>query len=146
MSSSLTITQARDEIYTMLKTAWDAMSDDYPLRFQGMAEADPSSQVTDHHPPAWARASIHHTDMGDDALGGRLFYRRGLLMVELFTPRFDGLSTLDTLSQVVISAFQGQKSPSGIWFREVTFTETDSDGVYATGQVRARFEYNEVRS
>lgn len=141
MSLSLTYTQARDEILTLLKAAWDPTT--YPMIYDDLKGSVPTTSTP------WARATLKHFTGNQSTLandvGNRRFSRSGNLTVQIFTESGKGLSLSDTLAKIVTDAFEGQTSPSGIWFRNVRYNEAVADGNWYQVNVIVDFEYDELK-
>lgn len=138
-------TQARNEIMSLLKAAWDAdtTSCEFPMLYWDTAQKTPTEG-------AWARATMQHGSGGQATLsnevGARRFRYTGAVTVQLFTPTGDGLVLSDQLVQVVKNAFAGvTTNPGNIHLRNVRSQEIGQDGVWFNTNVLADFEYDEVR-
>ena len=134
---SLTFTEARDEILTLFKSAWDIGASGIPLYYWDVPHDPPSADD-------WARITVRHATGGNDAIGNRLFFRTGLVTIQLFTKYGEGLTQNDTLAKVAVEAFQGQHTAGGVWFRNVRLNEIGIDGKWFNSNVLADFEYNQV--
>lgn len=137
---SLTIAQARDEMLTLFKTAWDANG------LVGDVAVPVVYWDVPHDPPDadyWARVTLRHFTGGNDAIGNRLFVRTGTITVQIFTIHGEGLSNADALGKVAVDAFQGQATTGGAWFRNVRLNEVGQDGKWFQNNVLADFEYTE---
>lgn len=149
---SLTREQARDEILTVLKTAWDAgvESAGVPIYYQN-TEGDPANtQITGTtDPSSWARATLLHNIRRQGALSaatGHILYEiEGILTIQLFTPHGDGLLKSDKLSKIVEDAFDGVKTPSGVWFKNVRSNEVGPSGAWFQTNVVVEFNYDEIK-
>ena len=133
---SLTITEARNEILTLFRTAWLAQGSPPPLYFWDTT-ADPPTD------PSWVLVIVRHADGGNDAIGNTLFSREGLVTVQIMTEFGEGLTLSDALTKVALDAFQGKATPGGVWFRNVRAREVGPDGQWFHVNVLAEFEYTE---
>lgn len=100
----------------------------------------------------WARASILTVVEGDDALGSdgpggtRYYLSAGNLFVQCFGPMIgdpqvmDRLRSLSTLAQ---NSFRGNKTASGVWFRNVRKQELGPDEKFYRINVIAEWQYQE---
>lgn len=146
-----TIEQARDDILTLFKDAWEAdpISEDVLLVYWDIPNSAPTDAGTDENPVSWARVTVQHTGSSQASLSGdsgaRRWRRVGLVTVQIFTPYGTGLSLADKLSMVATRAFEGKSTPSGIWFRDVSPQEIGQDSIWFQTNVSASFEYDEVR-
>lgn len=145
------ITTARDDIHELLIDAWEADQDSRYVRlmYWDLPKDTPRDEGDEENPEAWARISVLHTNGFQASLAGdsgrRRWRRTGTVFVDIFTPTGDGLSLADKLTMVAMRAFEGNSTSSGIWFRNVRPEEIGPDGVWFQTQVRADFEYDEVR-
>jgi hypothetical protein len=137
---SLSIDQARDEMSALFMAALDASAyaDDLVI-WDDLADAP------DKERSRWWRFAIRHADGGNAAIGGRLFRRYGTVWVQMYAPAGEGLSTLDQMGKVALTALEGQSTPGGVWFRNVRPREAGREGVWQQMNVLADFVYDEVR-
>ena len=145
MSPVATQTQARDEILTAFRTAWElgSPSAGLPLLFDDVADKPPDSG-------AWARAVVRHATGGASSLSGetglRIFTHRGTVTVQVFTPRENGLVLNDQLTRIAKNSFEGvTTSPGRVMFRNARVNEVGPSGQWFQTNVFADFEYDEVR-
>lgn len=135
---SLTDTEAYGEILTMFKAAWDPRVAAYP----DVDFAIPSGETV------WARLSYdiltrRQSGFGD---GQRKFERVGLLSFQIFTPLGGGSTDALNLAKVVADAFEGQSSPGGVWFRDLTGpSPAGVSGAFRQANMSVAFEYFEVK-
>lgn len=120
--TDLTPVEANDEIATLLNTAWIANTptivgsgSPVELRWQNVGK-DTRPPISDY----WARASILH--FGGDhftlgASGYRRYERTGSVIVQVFSPLGVGVTIGLQLATVALTAFEGQVTPGGVWFR-----------------------------
>ncbi len=142
--SDLTYEQANDEMLTLFKTAWE--TDDYASTFQIYYESVDQERPVGEQP--LCRIWIRHASGQQRSLGGRgqrKFDRRGQVQIEILTPTGKGLSDSYRLAKVAADAFEGQRTPGGIWFRNVRISERGTDGIYLQMAVFADFVYDEVK-
>lgn len=138
---TLTLTEARDEMSTLFKDAWDDTG--YLVIWDDVGEPRPNTRSP------WARFTIRHADGFQATLanhgGVRRWRRTGTIFVQLFAPTNEGLSTLDEMAMVAMRAFEGQTTPGGAWFRNARLQEIGVDGKWQQFNVLVDFEYDEVR-
>lgn len=138
---SLTLTQARDEIMAVFKTAWDTTG--YQVFYTDQGGPGPSNR------DPWARALVQHNTGFEATLRGaeqtRRYRRLGLITVQLFTPAGDSLSSADTLGKLILDAFEGKATPGGVWFRNARYNEVGPDGDFYQCNVLVEFEYDEIK-
>ena len=139
------VATARDEIYTLLQDEWDGdvVSSPLPLVYWDVSQDIPETASP------WARATLQHFTGGQASLAGDVgqvkFQRDGTLTVQIFTPAGEGLSTADALVMIVMRAFEGRATPSGVWFRSVRINEVGINGSWFQTNVLADFTYDEVK-
>lgn len=142
---SLTRKEARDEMIAMFTAAWEAdtNSSAIPIFYQDLDAGNPPSDA------AYVRLYVQHFDAGQTSLandaGRKKFSRSGVVTIQIFTPRGDGLALSDTLSIIAVAAFEGKKTPGGVWFRSVKANEIGEEGPVYQVNVLAEFLYDEVR-
>ena len=140
-----TLTQARDEILTQFRTTWlaDPISAELPVLWPDSDSKPPSSG-------AWARASVTHGPGGQRTLSGGTgqirYTHKGFVIIQLFTPRGDGLKLSDQLAIIGKRAFEGvATSPGHVSFYRVVAREIGPDGQWFNTNVLADCEWDEVR-
>ena len=148
----VSITQARDEIFGLLRREWEAESFKHTpdrkvpeVRWPGVEKKElPSTDAV------WIRVSLQHTSSGPGALGKfagkRLFTRTGLLVVQVFTPLSadPGGDMNCRLSRVVQAAFEGDATEGGVWFRNATIREIGASDSWLQTNVTVSFTYDEL--
>ncbi len=124
-------------------TAWKTANPTYPMLFEDRPGDKPGTSTP------WARVSIRHNQGDQEALsnpiGQNLFFRDGLLTVQIFTPMGAGLHSADTLAKVIADALEGRSTPGGVWFRRVRIKEIGPDGAFFQLNVIGEFEYSEAK-
>ncbi len=151
---TLSQTQARDQIATLVKTATDAIAafGVNPDESENVIWDDTRRDIpSEESPPAtWARVTVRHltseqASLSDEA-GVRRYTRRGQVTVQIFTPlKGDGLVAADSIASAIQGAFLGVSTPNGVWFRSVRTNEVGIDGSWFQTNVLAEFQYDEVR-
>ncbi len=134
---SLTPTEARDEVLTLINAAWPASTG--PLYYWDVSHETPSPEDE----PFWGRVTMRHNIGQDDSIGGRLFLNAGTITVQMFSIFGNGLSTSDQTAKVVLDSMRRASTPGGVWFRNVRYSEIGQDGSWFHTQVLADFEYTE---
>lgn len=147
--TTLSFTQARDEILELFKAAWDTTGlgvvyDDAPTDTPTRAE------LANENVTGWARATVRHalgqqSSLANGTDGKRRYIREGNFIVQIFTPAGTGLRTADQYAKVVADALEGQETPGGVWFRNVSYREVGRDGPWYQTNVSATFQYDEVK-
>ena len=140
-----TLTQARDEVQAQFRTVWlaDPISAQLPVLYMDVADVPPEEG-------AWARINVQHGSGGQRTLSGdtgqRRYGRTGVVTVQIFTPRGDGMELNDQLSAIATRAFEGiTTSPGRVSFLRVRPNEIGPDGRLFHTNVLADIEYDEVR-
>ena len=139
---SLTFAQARDEILTLFKTAWDAGAPTVPLRYWDSKDSIPGASNS-----SWAVIQLQWTN-GEQrgfGLGTRRYTREGIATVRIFTPFGDGLAEADSLTKIAADAFEGVDTPNGVWFRRVRVNHIGQTGEWFQTNLLADFFYDEVK-
>lgn len=137
---SLTFAEARDEIYTVFKTAWDPTG--YSVFYEDVAK-DRDTRNT-----PWAVLTLRHATGFQATLsmpGTRVFRREGILTVQVFTPVGKGLQDYYGLAKVVVDAYEGHSTPGGVWFRDTRIAEVGRDGKFFQSNVLTNFQYDEIK-
>lgn len=138
---SLTFQEAKDEIFSLFKSGWDATG--YSAHYQ-----DVRSQRSSNEEP-WAAIFLQHTAGFQSTLNGsqgeRTFLRQGFVTVQIFTPVGNGLQDSYQLAKVVADVFEGASTPGGVWFRNVRLNEVGRDGEFYQTNIIAEFRYDEVK-
>jgi len=139
---SLTIAQARDEMFTLVRTAWVANSGGVPLRFWDTKDVIPGPSNS-----SWAdlRAQWTIGNQNGFGLSLRKYTREGILTLRVFTPFGDGLTENDSLTQVALNALEGVDTANGVWFRRVRVNHIGQDGEWFQTNILADFFYEEVK-
>lgn len=126
-----------------------------------LAAANYTFENEDYSPPSgetWARLVVRHSPGGQETLGpsgGRVFERRGRVMVQVFEPAPDpslagapgGRASLDAQTQEILGIFEGV-TLSGTTVRftgESEPREIPSDGAWLGIVVGLPFVYTETK-
>lgn len=144
---SLTPEQAVDAILKVHRDAWllagytDAQVTYTDIPCEVPAGVGPSEQV-------WCRVTVRHATGRQSSLTGGLgtqrFTNRGTLWVQVFGPMGDGSTAGRGAAQTVAGAFRDAKI--AVLFRNVSPPiEKGADGAFERFDVKADFEYDEVR-
>lgn len=138
---SLTFQEARDEILTIFKDAWDATG--HEAYYEDIKKSRESGET------AWAVVTLRHAGGGqatlNNAAGSSRFRRVGILTVQVFTAIGKGLQESYALAKVVADAFEGTATPGGVWFRNVRINEIGRDGKFFQNNVLIDFTYDEIK-
>lgn len=134
-----TTKQARDDILTVVKAAWDTTG--YDMLYDGLAGSPPKGD----NPSPWARTTVRHVTGNQATLANhdtvRRYRRTGFVTVQVFAD----LREQDDLCKTLLDAFEGVCTDHGVWFRNVRMIEVGSDGTLFQCNVIADFVYDEVK-
>jgi hypothetical protein len=143
---SLTMQQAVDAMLTLFEAAWDTTGHEAIYVDVPLTTAQEAVIKTGNAP--WARVTVKHNVRTQQTLGSqgnRLFDNIGLIIVEVYTPKGDGLTTARSLSTIARDAFEGVSTPNGVWFRNTRVNEIGPEGHWYHTNVIAEFSYDEIR-
>ena len=132
--------EAVDEMLQIFNDAWSLTG------FKAFYENTRDDRDTDQSP--WAEVVVRHATGQQDTLGGvgnRSFVREGAIVITINTPSSSGLSKGYNLAKVVTDAYEGNSSPSGVWFRNVRVNELGKEGTFFQLNVVIDFEYSELK-
>lgn len=142
---SATFATAYDEILALFKAAWDTTAHSANVDYENVAFTIPAADGTN----AWARPRVRHASGGDGSLAGGLgtksYDRTGVLLVQVFTSAGAGLVEGHALAKIVADAFDGVRTASGVWFRNVRLAEVGPDGEWFQLNISVDFAYDEVK-
>ena len=89
----------------------------------------PNHKEQEHQEDAiWARWTLDYAagrQATFGATGQRKFSKSGLIYINVYTPLGGGLIQARDAAQIAIFAYEGQRTPSDVWFRNVRI---DSEG------------------
>lgn len=122
--TAATIFKATQEIVAPFLSVWAGRPCDYPnLKNSGLPPKDP--KVT------WARFRIQHELFNQASLsnanGKRRFARDGFVFIQLFFPLGEGVEEAYSVAEQVVDAYQGKRTESDVWFRNVRVNEASSE-------------------
>lgn len=139
MALSLTFEEARDEIFTLIKTAWDTTG--FPIKWPGVKfdKPEPAS--------VWAEVIFHHLAGGQQGFGSgvNMWKRAGSMLVRVYCPMGEGFTLAYRNAKVIADAIEGNATPGGVWFRDTSIREGDEVGEYELVTVETIFHYTEVK-
>lgn len=141
------LAQADKEMAEIFRQAWEVTA--------GYKCDWPNAKSQEHlEDEIWARWALDYVSGGQATLGGtggRKFTKYGLIYITIYSPLGGGLAQAREASQVAIFAYEGQRTPGDVWFRNVRI---DSEGhgqgtgrnkSWWTTQVVAEFTYEHLR-
>jgi hypothetical protein len=115
----------------------------------------PNHKESEHEAgDTWARWHLDYLSGNQLSMGGggrRKFNKYGMIYIDIYTPLGTGLATARNASQIAIFAYEGKRTPSDVWFRNVRI-ESEGHG-HGTGRnkswwttlVVAEFTYDYLR-
>lgn len=105
---------ADDEMVALFKAAWDTTT--FPCQY-------PNASWPDVGPKGpWARLAIDYMFGRQYAFGGpekALFEKSGWIYIYIYTPIGSGTKQGRDLMQTALKAFEGKRTTSDVWFRNV---------------------------
>lgn len=116
----------------------------------------PNHKAQEHQEDeTWARWNLDYVYGDQVSLVGpnkkRKFMKEGLIYINVYTPLGAGLVSARNASQVAVFAYEGQRTPSDVWFRDVRI-ESEGHGhgggknkSWWTTLVVAKFIYEHLR-
>lgn len=111
--------QAADEMAELFRVPW--LGAGHTAEWPNMRFDKPADSAT------WARWTLNHATGGQNTLAGTDGRARhgkgGFVMVELFTPLGKGVKLAYDAAQIAINAYEGKKTPSDVWFRNVRIAD-----------------------
>jgi hypothetical protein len=133
----VTFEEGKDAILAVFLAAWG----NRPMTFNDVPAVVTSSQQV------WARATVRHADGGQDSLTGGLgtvrYKRKGVVWIQVFAPVGDGETAGLIAAQLLVNAYQDAQTD--VWYRNVRMSEAGADGAFQRFDVKADFEYSDVR-
>ena len=146
---TLTLTQARDAVFSVIDTAWKASgaaSELVPMHYDNVSADKPgeSAQTTEAGP--WGRTTVRVISSPQSTQGSqRRYLTEGIVTVQVFTAQGDGHALGDSLCAVVLDALRAHvPSSDGLWFFDAVANEIGQDGPWFQTNVGASFRYQEV--
>lgn len=134
---SMTPEQARDAILGVFLAAWSPRV----VVYTSVPADVPTTQIV------WARPAVKTMTGRQSALTGGLgqnqYTNFGLVWVQVFAPIGDGGLAAIQSAKVILDAYRDARL--GVWFRNVRQNEMGQDGAFERVDVKADFEYYEVR-
>lgn len=135
----MTFQDGIDSMLTVFKTAWDLLG--YPATYTDIPAETPVADTV------WARAIVRHATGGQGSLTGDSgtvkWDRRGVLWIQVFAPIGAGSVQGLQAAQQLINAYQAERGP--VWYRNIRMNEMGADGAWERFDVKADFEYDDVR-
>lgn len=136
---------AVDEIFALIKDAWEAQGVGYPISWEDVAEDEPTVEEG----KAWCKVYIRHSTSRQSTLSNQAGIRRweqlGTVVCEIRSSPGRGLATSRASATILQNALRGARTQSGVWLRDVTQQERTIDDGWARVDISATFEYDEVK-
>ncbi|MHA1859162.1 MAG: phage tail terminator-like protein [Candidatus Thorarchaeota archaeon] len=136
----MTQNEARNIMYQAFIDGWDPSAPAVPYCFAN-EDFDAKDLLE------YVRVSVRHGQGGQWTLGqegGRVYRRRGVAYVEVYSPVDRGLLRLDELTQAARGIFEG-KNLSQVCFNDGQILELPAEGKWARGDVSVAFTYDETK-
>lgn len=141
------LSDADKEMAELFRQAWEVTA--------GYVCDWPNAKSADHEEDEiWARWALDYAVGNQTTMAGtgyRKFMKEGLIYIDVFTPLGGGLAQARDAAQIAIFAYEGNRTPSDVWFRDVRI-ESEGHGQgsgrnksWWTTQVVARFTYEHLR-
>jgi hypothetical protein len=135
----MTHDEARDEMLAIIKLM--GANENVPITYTDVPAQVPNNDTV------WARVTVRHATGTQGSLTGglgtTLYDRGGTLWVQVYAPRGDGSVAGYGKAEAFQNAIQDWKG--AVWFRNVRVEEAGADGAYERVDVKADFEYQDVR-
>lgn len=139
-----TLIEARDDIFALIKTAWDSVG-----FADNMIWPDVSENIPIASGEPWARTTFNITDRRQASLhndGGLVRYGTiGFTTIQIFTPIGDGQVQNITIGQTMLDGLEGKSTPNGVWFRNVRYNQVGASGDFLQANVITEFSFDEVK-
>lgn len=146
-----TTPSAKDEIFALFKTKWDA--DTPALTGAGVIRVEwPGVDNGGPPPPNSPYAAIfmrinNSRQVTFGPQGQRRYTRFGLITVQCFAPISEGNASTFAENAAIIArdAFEGIGTDSGIWFRNVKTQEIGATKTWYQFNMVAEFQFDEMK-
>lgn len=132
---------AKDFMLGVFKTVWDAYPGVPAVEYTDLPGAPPTVDKL------WARVTVKHATGAQTSLGGvgsRRFTATGFVWVQVFAPAGDGSTGALTAAQAIVNAYRTARD-TNVWFRNVMLVDMGGDGAFSRVDVKANFQYDDVR-
>lgn len=134
----MTFDEARDAMLAVFRSAWTAPR---VAVYTDVPGDVPAGNVV------WARPVIRTATGRQGSLTGGLgtvrWERRGVLWIQVFAPVGDGGTAGYAAAQDLVNAYQSERG--SVWYRNIRMNEMGADGAFERFDVKADFEYGDVR-
>lgn len=118
--------------------------------WQGVEERSKKDARKPRSDKPWARVTVNHNVSPQRTFGepgNRRFERLGILTVQVFSPMSleQGLTLGEDLAVVARDAYEGNTTPSGVWFRNTKLQEVGPSDPWWQINVSTEFQYDELK-
>lgn len=144
------LSTARDEMHRIFDDAWEAGAGAVnggvvpAVKYEGL----PQPKAFPPRDAQWGRMRIRHTLAEQSAMSDTVarFEKIGTVTIQIFASLEldEPANRAADLAQIAKGAFEGKKTPSQVWFRNVTVNEIGVDDAWYNINVLADFEYDEL--
>ncbi|SRR6266511_3723214 len=141
------LAQADDEMAQLFRIPWEVTAS-YVCEWPNHKEASHEEDEI------WARWNLDYVAGNQVTMGGanrRKFTKMGLIYINVYSPLGGGLAQARDASQIALFAYEGQRTPNDVWFRNVRI-ESEGHGrgsgknkSWWTTLVVAEFIYEHLR-
>lgn len=150
MSLSLTFDEAVDEIMAVVKAVWDPTYN--PIHWEEIIKirgtTDYVTTPGEYSDQTYLKPMIRHGASRQTTMGGvgfRTFTRTGFCICQMFIASGEGLSDGYVTGKLLVDAFEGKRTPGGVWFRDTRLEEIGRDGAFYQFNITTGFTYTEVK-
>lgn len=141
-----TFAEARDDIGTIMKSAWeaDAASLDFPLLYGDKEEA---KDDVPNDGSSWGRLEIKFSTSIQAGHGDsqKRWNRTGFVFMNLYTPPGDGNVIKDDLIKVVMDTFEGTSTTNGVLFHEIVVGNNGIETNMRWTRMSIAFDFDELK-
>lgn len=135
----VTFDEGRDAMLGIFWAVWQPLG--FPVTYTDVPAVTPTENKV------WSRPTIRHQIGAQGSLAGstgtKIYDRKGLIWIQVFAPPGDGLVAGYAAAQALVNAFEDAKQD--VWFRNVRLEEFGNDKGFERLDVKADFEYTDVR-
>lgn len=143
--------QAVNEVCRMIQDAWelDGRTQPIPIVWDNVAHDYQGAPDFHGNQLPWLLVTVTNESARKVSLkgtgGGSRFEHQGSIIAALHTPRGKGTVGPLPLISVVGDTFQGKRSPNGVTFHQVQYTNGGNSGAFYVTAMTAEFRYDQIR-
>ena len=146
----MNIEQAVDSVNSFFMTNWEAATEVPIFWDETPKNMIPSDDSTTDNPQVSAFVVVRSqilsgTQVTIGAAPNRRFRRNGILTARIMTPQEQGHLLEDQLANIVFDSLEGECTPEGVEFFNVTPLEPFRVGAFLVKQINVEFEYDEIK-